>query len=484
MTPERKFWLWVVALAAGMFTLVGLQAALFYLTQADGPGALSGAMWGRLLVFLVLAQLTLLPFLVWAMRSWYRRYVVPLHRLGEDVEALLYGSHHARLPLDGRDPAGLAPLLNALMQRYQQTEEAVQGRLEAALGALGEEKSRLEALLEGLSEGVVEYSTEGRIVRFNEAARTLFAGQVDLGLGLAVDRLIEPAITAFAHESLQQQLAKEVPHPFASFTCRNAGEGQLRARIAPLLVFGGRLAGYVLTVEPETAGPVPPPAVEAKVPRPVAAQGPAVRPGRGKRAEQPLGGLRFVVLDTETTGLEPMGGDEVISLGAVVVYRGHVLAGETFDRLVNPGRPVKPSAQRVHGLSDDRLRGSPPIDEVLPEFLHFAHGSVLVAHNAAFDMAFLRRAADRSDLSLTHPVLDTMLLSALLHPHQPSHSLDALLARYGLPVSNRHSALGDALMTAELLLRLLPQLEERGIATLEAALAASRTTPLARLTYG
>lgn len=174
-----------------------------------------------------------------------------MHRIKEDVEALLYGSHHARLPLEAGDTAGVAPLLNALMQRYQETEEAVQGRLEAVLGALSEDESRLEELLNGLSEGVVEYSAEGLVVRYNQSARSLFAAQGALGVGLPVGELIDPEVDAFAREELREQLAREVPHPFTTFTLRRAGSGALQARIAPLLLYGGRLAGYVLTVEPE-----------------------------------------------------------------------------------------------------------------------------------------------------------------------------------------------------------------------------------------
>ena len=97
-----------------------------------------------------------------------------------------------------------------------------------------------------------------------------------------------------------------------------------------------------------------------------------------------------------------------------------------------------------------------------------------------------RRAAETrraAGVLLKRPVLDTMLLSAILHPHQSSHSLDTLLSRFGIPPAERHTALGDALMTADLLVCLLPLLQARGITTLTQALQASQRTPLARLTY-
>jgi DNA polymerase-3 subunit epsilon len=170
-------------------------------------------------------------------------------------------------------------------------------------------------------------------------------------------------------------------------------------------------------------------------------------------------------------------------LGAVAVAQGRIVEEECFERLVDPGRPIQPSALRVHGITAEMVTGCPPLTEILPEFARFAEGAVLVAHNAAFDMRFLRLKERSAGVRFTQPVLDTMLLSAVLHPHQRSHSLDSLIGRYGVAVRKRHSAKGDAMMTAEVLLKLLPLLERRGIGTLEAALRASRRVPLARLIY-
>jgi DNA polymerase-3 subunit epsilon len=156
---------------------------------------------------------------------------------------------------------------------------------------------------------------------------------------------------------------------------------------------------------------------------------------------------------------------------------------ECFARLVNPGRPMPRSAERVHGLRGEMLAGQPAIGEVLPPFARFCEGAVLVAHNAAFDLRFLRLKQDAAGVCFDQPVLDTMLLSAWLHPHQRSHSLDALISRYGVAPRERHTALGDALMTADVLVKLLPQLEERGLRTVAEAQAVSRTVPLARLVY-
>lgn len=182
-------------------------------------------------------------------------------------------------------------------------------------------------------------------------------------------------------------------------------------------------------------------------------------------AETPLRRLTFVVFDTETTGLRPSDGDELISVGAIRVVNGRVLTGETFERLINPGRGIPMVSQRIHGISEDMVRDKPPVRIVLPQFKQFAGESVLVAYNAAFDMKFLELKEDEAGVRFDNPVLDALLLAIHLFKDAPDHSLNAMAAHLGIEIAGRHTALGDAMMTAAVWVRLLDHLEASGVRT-------------------
>jgi DNA polymerase-3 subunit epsilon len=200
---------------------------------------------------------------------------------------------------------------------------------------------------------------------------------------------------------------------------------------------------------------------------------------------QPLAALAFTVFDTETTGLSPSEGDEIVSIGAVRIVNGRLLEQECFDRLIQPRRAVRPEAQKIHGITPAMLAGQPMVEQVLPQFARFAEDTVLVAHNAAFDLRFLQMAEARTGLRFDQPVLDTLLLSALVHPghEDDEHRLERIAARLGVGIVGRHTALGDAIVTGEIFLRLVPLLAERGITSLGQAREASRRTVYAKLEY-
>jgi DNA polymerase III subunit epsilon len=199
--------------------------------------------------------------------------------------------------------------------------------------------------------------------------------------------------------------------------------------------------------------------------------------------ERPLRSLRFTVFDTETTGLNPSEGDQILQIGAVRIVNGRLLAHECYEQLVHPGRDIPEAGIPIHGITPEMVADQPRIEAVLPVFHRFAADSVLVAHNAAFDMKFLQLLEPRTGVVFDQPVLDTLLLSVVAHPHQTSHRLEALAERFGLNIMGRHTALGDAMVTAEVWLCLLEQLEKMGIHTLGQARAAAQQTYYARLKY-
>ncbi|TLD44906.1 MAG: DNA polymerase III PolC-type [Accumulibacter sp.] len=197
----------------------------------------------------------------------------------------------------------------------------------------------------------------------------------------------------------------------------------------------------------------------------------------------PLSELAYTVFDTETTGLQPSQGDEIIQIGATRVVNSRLLRHECFDQLVKPQVRLSPGSIAVHGLTRELLAGQPSIDAVLPRFHAFCADTVLVGHNAAFDLRFMQLQEKRTGVHFEQPVLDTLLLSSVLHPNQATHQLEAIAERMGVPVMGRHTALGDALVTAEIFLKMLPLLAEMGVKTLRQAREASQRSYLARVRY-
>lgn len=199
--------------------------------------------------------------------------------------------------------------------------------------------------------------------------------------------------------------------------------------------------------------------------------------------ERLLNQLEMVVFDTETTGLKLREKDRVISLGACRIVNGRLLANEHFDQLINPQRDIPDASSRIHGIYAEDVQNCPPIQVVLPRFRHYVGEAVLVAHNAAFDLLAIDQPAKELGLQFNMPVLDTLLLSRAIDPNLDTHGLDALSERFQIsfPKGARHTALGDARVTAELLLNLIPRLEARGITTLQQALAFQATAETVRV---
>lgn len=190
-------------------------------------------------------------------------------------------------------------------------------------------------------------------------------------------------------------------------------------------------------------------------------------------AAAPLKSLSFVIFDTETTGLNPQV-DEICQIAAVRLVNGKIMQTERFDMIVNPGRRIPAASTAVHHITNEMVQDAPPVAEALARFHAFAEGSVLVAHNAPFDMSFLRRREIEIGKRFDQPILDTVLCSAILYGQSAEHTLDALCDRLHIriPDTARHTAIGDAIGTAEAFRKMIPMLEAAELHNLGALIKA------------
>ena len=164
--------------------------------------------------------------------------------------------------------------------------------------------------------------------------------------------------------------------------------------------------------------------------------------------------MRQIVLDTETTGLEPRLGHRIIEIGCVEVVDRR-LTGNSYHQYINPEREIDEGAEEVHGISTAFLADKPLFIDIVDDFLNFIRGAELVIHNAPFDVGFLNHELNQLNQQNNHmenicTVLDTLVLARKMHPGQ-KNNLDALCKRYGIDNSQRdlHGALLDAEILAD-----------------------------------
>ncbi|MBV9516667.1 MAG: DNA polymerase III subunit epsilon [Hyphomicrobiales bacterium] len=166
--------------------------------------------------------------------------------------------------------------------------------------------------------------------------------------------------------------------------------------------------------------------------------------------------MREIILDTETTGLDPASGDRIVEIAGIELFN-RFPTNRSFHIYINPERPMSPDAEKVHGLTDLFLADKPRFAEHVEAFLSFVADATLVIHNASFDVGFINAELARTGHQPLRfeRVVDTLALARRKHPGAPN-SLDALCARYGIDNSNRvkHGALLDAELLAEVYIEL------------------------------
>lgn len=423
----------------------------------------------------------------------------PLERLAGELRARSQSHIVSELEdMEAHHLGDLAPAATALLRHLNEARNELAEIVARETTRQVTEKEGLRALLSDLPMGVLVCTADHHLVLYNGPAQALLgsqgcnldgvstpslaaAGSGPLCLGRPVSDYLEEDALLRAHQFLQEHGDSDIDFPFSCVVRSNGRQLQARMRLLGERLSGpGRpTGGYLLTLNP---APQPQPQRQttprtAAVSRCVAYDFELLQRGlHTDMANTPLDALTYVVFDTETTGLLPGRGDQIVQLAAVRIVNGRRVETEVLDTLVNPGRPIPLSSTRIHGISDAMVSDAPTIEQAGRQLHSFARGAVLVAHNAGFDMAFLHRDEDRIGLRFDNPVLDTVRLSALVFGDAENHSLDVLAARLGVELSAaaRHTALGDATATAEVLLKLLPALQARGLQTFGALEAECR----------
>ena len=172
----------------------------------------------------------------------------------------------------------------------------------------------------------------------------------------------------------------------------------------------------------------------------------------------------YVVFDIETTGFSPIN-NRIIEIGAVKVENGEIT--DRYSTFVNPDVPIPFEIEKLTGINDNMVIDSPMIKEILPQFLAFCEGAVMVAHNANFDMSFIIENTKRLGIEKEFTYLDTLGLARVLLPNHNKHTLDAVAKVLGVSLENHHRAVDDAEATAQIFVKFIPMLREEGVENLK-----------------
>lgn len=181
-----------------------------------------------------------------------------------------------------------------------------------------------------------------------------------------------------------------------------------------------------------------------------------------------------VVFDIETTGFGPVR-DQIIEIGAVKVENGVIV--DKYSTFINPDIPIPYHITQLTSITDEMVMEAPKIDVILPEFLEFCKDSILVAHNASFDVGFINKKAEFLGLETDFTVIDTVGMARMLLPHLSKFKLNLVAKELGISLENHHRAVDDAGATAEIFVKFIEMLKNKGIYTLEELEASNKMTP-------
>ena len=430
-------------------TLIGVSVALCVLAilpvwlavTARAPGAEVG-----FTEFLAGGVAIAAAFGIWHIFGLVEQHFKEIERVRGAVVTLT-GSRSAVLPVrepqdDGLEIERLYTALADLTASYAE-ERAAPDR-------------RLGAILATVSEALVVITEQGQVSLVNYPAKSLLgADRVKVGTSIFAALERDP-VTVAAEQARREHRPVEAQ-------LRTVGGQNMAARVISLEETGGAVLAFVEGAAEHRAELEHDLALHDRPP-----------------ALCPLGDDTFMtdlhatVMDTETTGLDPVV-DRVISIGAVRVCGSRLYRSLGFDRLVRPDQPIPARSTAVHGITDAMVADADTFPAVYTDFAKLSRGTVLIGHNVAFDVAMLRRESTLAGIPWEEPrVLDTLLLASSLNLGLPSLSLEALADHFAVDVHGRHTALGDSLVTAEVYLRMLPLLMDGGVRTLGEAERFSR----------
>ncbi|MEX3015012.1 3'-5' exonuclease [Gymnodinialimonas hymeniacidonis] len=352
---------------------------------------------------------------------------------------------------EGRYLGDLAPAADALSARALEAQHEADERVAAETERLAAERARLTAILSDIPMAVILLNDAEEIVLYDSQAAQALSRIAPPRLKARLTDYFDPAPIAAAMQALQGE-AYDVALRLSDAAQTHVFHARLKAQTD-----GGYMVVMDLPEDGENAISARPLVYDFDL---------LIAETSNELADTPLDALCYVAFDTETTGLS-VEADDIIQIGAVRVLRGRMVEGETVDTYVGPDRPIPPASTKIHKITDADVTGAPDIASAGRMLSHFAHDAVLVAHNAPFDIGLLRKSATKMGVEWTHPVLDTVLLSAVVFGTNAEHSLDALCDRLGVEIAEdrRHTALGDAEATAKALVCLLPLLKARGVET-------------------
>lgn len=460
-----------------MLTRLSLRLRIFLffcLMALGGAGLAAGALsfgWARaenavpagpfVTAFVLFAFLnTGLAVLVWLLFD--EHVAKPINALAANLRLRAHSGVEAEIDTEtARYLGDLAPAARAVSSTLSSGVMDTAAQVARKTAHLQSEADRLTALLTKIPVATIMVNERMRIV--------LYDGQAaDILSGIALPRLKAPLVDYFyaadlgRAKSTMNRTGAEVAFDLRDRTATIA----FKARLQPL-----DEAGYMLLID------VPEITLAPDAARPLVYDFDLLN-GDDHGADLgdvPLSELCFVAFDSETTGLSTER-DDVVQLGAVRILNGRIVEGEALDMYVDPGRTIPPESTAVHHVSDADVAGAPDFVNAGQTMHGFCQDAVLVAHNAPFDMAFLRRAERDMGVAWDHPVLDTVLLSAIVFGTTAEHTLDALCDRLAIviPPKLRHTALGDAQVTAQALVKLIPLLQGKGLRTLSDVIAESK----------